>query len=190
MNAHRKNSCRGAAAKCKERRSRASFARGRRKQQTAVVAGGRKPAQPSIPEGILGFPPPDALLQGTLKTKVKLLKPNSVVTESRVKNPCSQQKIPQYYRQPSAYTASTFAAPRQRVSVSLATSRPLSRPFIGPFVRPSNLGNESAAPPGVLLLFCKTHRNSIAVLPSPDSSRKLDQGSCLSGTGRLLETPP
>jgi hypothetical protein len=50
--------------------------RGRQKLRTAEVAGGRKPAQPSIPEGILGFPPPDALLQCTAKTKAKLLKAN------------------------------------------------------------------------------------------------------------------
>jgi hypothetical protein len=35
------------------------------------VAGGRKPAQPSIPEGILGFPPPDA---HTVRTKSAILK--------------------------------------------------------------------------------------------------------------------
>jgi hypothetical protein len=38
---------------------------------SAQVAEGRKPAQPSIPEGILGFPPPDAVVQGTPKTKAK-----------------------------------------------------------------------------------------------------------------------
>jgi hypothetical protein len=42
------------------------------------VAGGRKPAQPSIPEGILGFPPPDALIQCISKTKAKLLKRNTL----------------------------------------------------------------------------------------------------------------
>ena len=55
---------------------RRTLGRGRQKLRTAEVAGGRKPAQPSIPEGILGFPPPDALLQCTAKTKAKLLKAN------------------------------------------------------------------------------------------------------------------
>jgi len=50
------------------------------------VAGGRKPAQPSIPEGILGFPPPDALLQCISKTKAKVLKSNAVVSRVPGKN--------------------------------------------------------------------------------------------------------
>ena len=40
------------------------------------MAGGRKPAQPSIPEGILGFPPPDANTHRTLETKLNSLKTN------------------------------------------------------------------------------------------------------------------
>jgi hypothetical protein len=36
-----------------------------------VGSRGRKPAQPSIPEGILGFPSPDAIPQGTPETKPK-----------------------------------------------------------------------------------------------------------------------
>jgi hypothetical protein len=58
------------------RRTPPHIGRGRQKLRTAEVAGGRKPAQPSIPEGILGFPPPDAVLQCTAKTKAKLLKAN------------------------------------------------------------------------------------------------------------------
>jgi hypothetical protein len=56
----------------------------------AVVAGGRKPAQPSIPEGILDFPPPDALLYGTPETKANALKSNGVVCRAREKIPGGQ----------------------------------------------------------------------------------------------------
>jgi hypothetical protein len=74
----------GAARRRTRRESRLSertpphIGRGRQKLRTAEVAGGRKPAQPSIPEGILGFPPPDTLLQCNWKTKAKLLKRNRV----------------------------------------------------------------------------------------------------------------
>jgi hypothetical protein len=40
--------------------------------------GGRKPAQPSIPEGILGFPPPDAHVCRTRRAIPKLLKTQRV----------------------------------------------------------------------------------------------------------------
>jgi hypothetical protein len=51
------------------------------------MAGGRKPAQPSIPEGILDFPSPDALLRRTFKTKAKVLKANGWILYSGAKSP-------------------------------------------------------------------------------------------------------
>jgi hypothetical protein len=36
------------------------------------VAGGRKLAQPSIPEGILSFPPPDPATCGTREAKASI----------------------------------------------------------------------------------------------------------------------
>jgi hypothetical protein len=56
----------------------------------AGMAGGRKPAQPSIPEGILDFPSPDARLCRTFQTKAKLLKANGAIWASRAKIPRGQ----------------------------------------------------------------------------------------------------
>ena len=77
-------------------------------QNRRKVAGGRKPAQPSIPEGILGFPPPDALRQCTPKTKAKLLKLNRVVFEVPGKKLLGVSKI------------SVVPSGRARVSLSFA----------------------------------------------------------------------
>jgi hypothetical protein len=57
------------------------------------VAGGRKPAQPSIPEGILDFPPPDLSFYRTLQTKGKALKANAVILRPHEKIPGCQQKF-------------------------------------------------------------------------------------------------
>ena len=57
------------------------------------MAGGRKPAQPSIPEGILGFPPPDAVLQCIWKTKAKVLKSNTPIPRVPGKNLLGGSKI-------------------------------------------------------------------------------------------------
>jgi hypothetical protein len=49
------------------------------------MAGGRKPAQPSIPEGILDFPSPDASERRTFKTKANCLKANGEILVARGK---------------------------------------------------------------------------------------------------------
>lgn len=58
-----------------------------------VVAGGRKPAQPSIPEGILGFPPPDPQMDCTLESKLNALIVKGFRNALRVKTPIPQQKF-------------------------------------------------------------------------------------------------
>jgi hypothetical protein len=54
------------------------FAEGIWRKRTNEVAGGRKPAQPSIPEGILGFPPPDTHTHGTPAAILKSLKTHGI----------------------------------------------------------------------------------------------------------------
>jgi hypothetical protein len=54
------------------------------------MAGGRKPAQPSIPEGILDFPSPDGEAYRTFQTKAKVLKANGAALRSRAKFPSWQ----------------------------------------------------------------------------------------------------
>ena len=50
-------------------------------------AEGRKPAQPSIPEGILGFLPSDADITRIRFAKLKLLKTKPFTTAPKVKTP-------------------------------------------------------------------------------------------------------
>jgi hypothetical protein len=54
------------------------------------MAGGRKPAQPSIPEGILDFPSPDGEACRTFQTKAKVLKAKGEDLHSRAKIPGCQ----------------------------------------------------------------------------------------------------
>jgi hypothetical protein len=53
-------------------------------------SGGKEPAQPSIPEGILGFLSPDADLRCTRQTKIKLMKHNDLFFGVAVKKKCRQ----------------------------------------------------------------------------------------------------
>jgi hypothetical protein len=58
------------------------------------VGRGRKPAQPSIPEGILGFPSPDPDVLRTRETKAVSLKLRALRPSIGVKNPRIEAKFP------------------------------------------------------------------------------------------------
>jgi hypothetical protein len=62
----------------------------KKKEGKQKEAGEGSRPSPQSPKGILGFPPPDPVTQGTLQTKPKLLKSNRFVFRRPVKSPRAQ----------------------------------------------------------------------------------------------------